>query len=187
MKTKIKLAIMAAALIMAAQANAQLYDIGFTASDNSILMNGTVFVDNTGVATSGSMTVVTGPAGLVGETFPLVPTSGPGVSTSPALGGYVVHYDNLVTPAGDPFLTVYGLLFSADESVLDLNLWANGAGNNGYETASLYGSGVLEDVTGGASISLAPVPEPTTIISGVLMLLPFGASTLRILRKRQAA
>jgi hypothetical protein len=28
------------------------------------------------------------------------------------------------------------------------------------------------------------VPEPTTIIAGALLLLPFGASTLRILRKR---
>jgi hypothetical protein len=29
-----------------------------------------------------------------------------------------------------------------------------------------------------------PVPEPTTMIAGALLLLPFGASTLRILRKR---
>jgi hypothetical protein len=29
-----------------------------------------------------------------------------------------------------------------------------------------------------------PVPEPTTIIAGALLLLPFGASTLRILRRR---
>jgi len=32
----------------------------------------------------------------------------------------------------------------------------------------------------------APVPEPTTVLAGALLLLPFGASTLRILRKRQA-
>jgi hypothetical protein len=31
------------------------------------------------------------------------------------------------------------------------------------------------------------VPEPTTMIAGVLLLLPFGASTLRILRKRRTA
>ena len=30
------------------------------------------------------------------------------------------------------------------------------------------------------------VPEPTTLIAGALLLLPFGASTLRILRKRTA-
>jgi hypothetical protein len=34
---------------------------------------------------------------------------------------------------------------------------------------------------------MTAVPEPTTIISGVLMLLPFGASTLRILRRNRAA
>ena len=32
-----------------------------------------------------------------------------------------------------------------------------------------------------------PVPEPTTMIVGALLLLPFGASTLRILRKNRAA
>jgi hypothetical protein len=32
-----------------------------------------------------------------------------------------------------------------------------------------------------------PVPEPTTMIAGALMLLPFGASALRSLRKRQLA
>jgi hypothetical protein len=31
------------------------------------------------------------------------------------------------------------------------------------------------------------VPEPTTMIAGALLLLPFGASTLRMLRKRQVA
>jgi hypothetical protein len=34
---------------------------------------------------------------------------------------------------------------------------------------------------------VAPVPEPTTMIAGALLLLPFGASTLRILRKSRAA
>jgi len=34
---------------------------------------------------------------------------------------------------------------------------------------------------------ITPVPEPSTVLAGVLTLLPFGASALRILRKRQAA
>lgn len=38
----------------------------------------------------------------------------------------------------------------------------------------------FDDVTLSA---ITPVPEPTTMISGALLLLPFGASTLRILRK----
>jgi hypothetical protein len=37
------------------------------------------------------------------------------------------------------------------------------------------------------NVSLTAVPEPTTIISGALMLLPFGASTLRILRRKVIA
>jgi len=32
-----------------------------------------------------------------------------------------------------------------------------------------------------------PVPEPTTMVAGVLLALPFGASTLRILRKKSIA
>lgn len=36
------------------------------------------------------------------------------------------------------------------------------------------------------SITISSVPEPTTMIAGALLLLPFGASTFRILRKRAA-
>ena len=35
--------------------------------------------------------------------------------------------------------------------------------------------------------SYTPVPEPTTMVAGALLLLPFGASTLRILRKNRVA
>lgn len=38
----------------------------------------------------------------------------------------------------------------------------------------------------GPNAELTAVPEPTTMIAGALLLLPFGASTLRILRKRTA-
>ena len=34
---------------------------------------------------------------------------------------------------------------------------------------------------------IAPVPEPTTLLAGALLLLPFGASTLRFVRKNRAA
>jgi hypothetical protein len=33
--------------------------------------------------------------------------------------------------------------------------------------------------------AIAPVPEPTTMIAGALLLLPFGASTMRVLRKKR--
>ncbi len=32
-----------------------------------------------------------------------------------------------------------------------------------------------------------PTPEPTTLIAGALLLLPFGASTLRVLLRKRAA
>jgi hypothetical protein len=34
---------------------------------------------------------------------------------------------------------------------------------------------------------VTPVPEPTTMVAGAMLLLPFGASTLRILRKSRTA
>ena len=36
-------------------------------------------------------------------------------------------------------------------------------------------------------LPLTAVPEPTTVLAGVLLLLPFGASTLRILRRNRTA
>lgn len=36
-------------------------------------------------------------------------------------------------------------------------------------------------------VSITPVPEPTTLVAGALLLLPFGMSTLRRLRKHGAA
>lgn len=35
--------------------------------------------------------------------------------------------------------------------------------------------------------NVTPVPEPTTLIAGALLLLPFGASTLRFIRKNRTA
>jgi hypothetical protein len=35
--------------------------------------------------------------------------------------------------------------------------------------------------------NLTPVPEPATLIAGALLLVPFGASTLRIWRSKRSA
>jgi hypothetical protein len=40
---------------------------------------------------------------------------------------------------------------------------------------------------GNISYESVPVPEPTTMIAGALLLLPVGASTLRMLRKTRTA
>jgi len=45
----------------------------------------------------------------------------------------------------------------------------------------------LNDTGSGSGYSLAPVPEPTTIAAGALMLLPFGIGAMRSLRKDRIA
>jgi hypothetical protein len=48
-------------------------------------------------------------------------------------------------------------------------------------------NGISEVSVSSVQQSFHQVPEPTTIIAGALLLLPFGASTLRILRKNRTA
>ena len=43
------------------------------------------------------------------------------------------------------------------------------------------------EISGVMDLTATPVPEPTTMIAGALLLLPFGASTLRMLRKTRTA
>jgi len=45
-------------------------------------------------------------------------------------------------------------------------------------------SSIYEPATGNQIIASVPVPEPTTMISGALLLLPFGWSAVRQLRKK---
>jgi len=56
---------------------------------------------------------------------------------------------------------------------------------NGSMTLSL-GTTAYSPPYLGPNMQFAPVPEPTTMIAGALLLLPFGASTLRMLRRRTA-
>jgi hypothetical protein len=57
-------------------------------------------------------------------------------------------------------------------NVLESTIAGSGPGSGGSQEFLLLGS---------------PVPEPTTVIAGALLLLPFGASTIRMLRKTRAA
>jgi hypothetical protein len=76
--------------------------------------------------------------------------------------------------------------------ILTAGLGAGGMGDINWKKDSNGAYGVvalnLFDSNGNlAQDQLGIVPEPTTMIAGALLLLPFGASTLRILRKRQTA
>jgi hypothetical protein len=77
-----------------------------------------------------------------------------------------------------------GVKLRDDQIILD-------AGNNNFGVVALNlytgpASGT-PSLGNRAQDQLALVPEPATIIAGALLLLPFGASTLRILRKKRAA
>jgi hypothetical protein len=79
-------------------------------------------------------------------------------------------------PAFRPFLTGNSVTFEA------------GSSGDLYFTINDDASGAdYSDNSGHLDVQLTAVPEPTTIIAGALLLLPFGASTLRMLRKRQTA
>jgi hypothetical protein len=72
------------------------------------------------------------------------------------------------------------------ETALGLNdttILANANGAYGVDSLN------LSDSNGVAAQDqlVIVVPEPTTVVAGALLLLPFGASALRILRKKQMA
>jgi hypothetical protein len=109
-----------------------------------------------------------------GYHYPIVSTYG-----GPLNGSSLIHVGNLthgsITLAAldasiDP---VSGLPYGQET----IN-WAGleiGNGGTGPGTANIE------------SITIGAVPEPTTMIAGAMLLLPFGASTLRILRKTRTA
>lgn len=165
---------MAVALVMAVQARASLYDITFTGGGSAA--NGQIDVVGND-AVSGYLTVTAG-AQSVG-TYDLIPGSG----TMYGAGGGGFNYDNQVFVASNPFLDNGGLLFGGGNTLI--NLWGDGV--NQYSLYGLPPAYAPAVDNGIATISLAAVPEPTTMIAGALLLLPFGASTLRILRKNRTA
>ncbi len=57
----------------------------------------------------------------------------------------------------------------------------------GEDLTTLISGGGPYSTSYNGSITSVPVPEATTMIAGALLLLPFGASTLRILRKARTA
>jgi hypothetical protein len=189
---------MVAALVIAAQARATLYDITFSGSDNNGPVTGSGQIDIVGGAAEGGFFNMTGGDFYNGVTYNL--NYGPGGGANITLSGIAntsglnLNGDNQVNPAGPNYIPNQGLLFDSTGNVGNhgsyagdvLNLWGNGPGNY-----TLYGAG--QDfayngvqASGNVTMTLAAVPEPTTMIAGALLLLPFGASTLRMLRRRTA-
>ena len=175
---KLQIAIMAAALIMAVQARAAWYDLTYTDGGANV-GSGQINVSG-GVAVSGFFNVT---AGTAFGSWTLSP--GPGSAPS-------FTWDNNVYPNATPFLDGGGLLFTGTQNgnPAELNLWGNSGptdysfqGNNGG--LGTYGNNNSPVSSGTAT--LTAVPEASTLVAGALMLLPFGVSTLRIMRKKVTA
>jgi len=181
---------MAAALVIAAQAQASLYDFSYVDTATS----GTVVQASGTLTTTGPLTLLTGNAvsgdGLYGYNITAVTgerngyaitiqpnPAFPGTSTSPNN-----YYDNALVVNPNGSFDVNGLNFySADGNIYNLSTGNTPVGGGYYDTistASVAGTPV--------TLTLTAVPEPTTMVAGALLLLPFGASTLRVLRRRTA-
>jgi hypothetical protein len=139
-----------------------------------------------------------------------------GFIATPATYGNGLNY-NPGNPDGYPPATLYQLDFTVNETLsagsyqffLDgpLTLYPNGSYYNSFLLCANYGGPDpvpwLENIaaTDGSSLTVGNwadygvtgdayvqvVPEPTTMIAGALLLLPFGASTIRMLRKNRTA
>jgi hypothetical protein len=130
-----------------------------------------------------------------------------GVSVDGTWGGTAQEYD-IISENGNQ------LIGTSLVHVWDLNANADVPGLSGVTLNSILGVGDSYDLapygglqvmrayayigdTGGPSIGSVDinsitvgayeVPEPTTMIAGALLLLPFGATTLRMLRKNRTA
>jgi hypothetical protein len=177
---KLQLIVIAIALLIGSQARASI-TFELTYNDGVNVANGQINADyvSPGVyqATSGFLDIT---AGALQGNYPLLPNpNAPSAAYSPS-GVFI--YDDVLYYPGDPYLNSNGLLLFA-AGTREINLWGNGPGNYslyGYD----YNQGWILQYTGPADTGITPVPEPATTAAGAALLLAFGGSTLRYLRKK---
>jgi hypothetical protein len=139
-----------------------------------VTSSGMITVNGSGMITSGSWeaTIPYSPGSEVDSISDAqwVAVTASGLSDGDAflLGTFVGTQTFSIPPTVNPYIGSWNLgtppggsVGSADENVT-------------MDSYTIYGNWV-------------PVPEPTTMIAGALLLLPFGASTLRIVRKNRVA
>lgn len=112
----------------------------------------------------------------------------------PAPGTFIGAGQNTTTGAGGTSITLQQSYYGGyDYLVLH---FGDGPNHNGY--FAYYIGGDTGDITlqgNGQGLSWSElydpktpsIPEPSTVVAGALLLLPFGVSTLRILRKKNVA
>jgi hypothetical protein len=186
MNTKtLQLAILGSALVLATQARATLFDITFLGNDGTKAEAQVTATDLGGdvfQAVSGSITVNPGSMPFLAGTWTLYQNPN-GINASYSPSGYFI-YDNLVLPNADPMNTYPGLLFRLASSGYEVNLYSDGADTYIlYDNHGRHVNGSMTVVDPPSSV----VPEPTTMLAGALLLLPFGVSTIRIVRRNRRA
>jgi len=150
-------------------------DINQTSKDPQIFLNQLqIFTGAPANLTGGSVDPNTGyltpPAGLT-SVYDMNPGGGTGNNVK-------MDYSlNSGSGSGDVFMFLPTSLFAGATTLTLYSQFGNPPtsldSNDGFEEWA-------------ANLGTSPIPEPTTMIAGALLLLPFGASTLRVLRNRKA-
>jgi len=115
----------------------------------------------------------------------IISMGGPTLNGSSAIHAYNADYSAAIGTWGmtlsDLGAIIYGGYAIGGMTVnwagIEIGNWDNG-------TSIIPASANIESIT---VSGVSAVPEPTTVIAGALLLLPFGASTLRVLRKNRTA
>jgi len=109
--------------------------------------------------------------------------------TGLALAMYYALYDSTAYGAVDTASTRFQLTSPLSGDIYNAFATYLGALNPASVQANLGSGNILRSIENGAGQDLiwnvTPVPEPTTMIAGALLLLPFGVSTFRMLRKNR--
>jgi len=116
-----------------------------------------------------------------------------------ALAMYAALY-NSTAYAAAPSSGSFKVTTASSGATADMTSFLNGLAAAGAATVQansalgyvFEGTNPNNDGTGGPTgqeliINYSPVPEPTTMVAGALLLLPFGASTVRFFRKNRGA
>lgn len=93
--------------------------------------------------------------------------------------------DLIIGPDDQGKLDGSGKYSNANSGLANFNPYVLGTGHFEITAPGVTADSVISGVVFTFGTDATPVPEPTTLIAGLLLLLPFGASTLRVLRKKR--